>query len=87
MASIKREIAKFLSGVAAHETVGHWWLGLWGKSLLPIKVLGITFTESLNVYFMIGWPIVLCTLVYCGWTRGRGRSCGSTTGGNTPLAT
>lgn len=43
-----REIAKFLSGIAFHETIGHWWLGIWGKDLLPWKFSWFTFTSTIN---------------------------------------
>jgi hypothetical protein len=64
-----REVAKFFSGVVAHETLGHWWLGIWGSDLLPWKIGGYTFTSAINAYCMIGWPIVLAVLLYFAWIR------------------
>jgi hypothetical protein len=58
-----REGAKFLAGFAAGETIGHLWLGMWGKHLLPMTLGWFTFTESMNAVVMMVWPIVLCTLV------------------------
>jgi hypothetical protein len=67
MTSIARETAKFLSGYAAAETLGHWWMGIWGGDLLPMTIGGFVFTPTLNTYCMIAWPIVLMTLVYFAW--------------------
>lgn len=64
-----REFAKFFSGIAAHETVAHWWLGIWGRDLLPFKLSWFTFTEELNFFAMTAWPIVLIALVYVAWVR------------------
>jgi hypothetical protein len=67
--SRSREAAKFLAGVAANETIGHWWLGLWGRELLPLKLPWFSFTERANTIVMIVWPIVLIGLVYYAWMR------------------
>ncbi len=64
-----KEFAKFFAGIAAHETVGHWWLGVWGRDLMPIKFAGITFTEQYNMVLMAAWPIILAALVYYAWIR------------------
>lgn len=69
MAGRAKEAAKFLSGVAAHETVGHWWLGVWGRHLLPRDLGWFTFTEQMNWFAMAGWPVVLAALVYYAWIR------------------
>ena len=69
MSSVTREIAKFLSGYAAAETLGHWWMGIWGRHLLPIDVGWFTFTPAFNAFAMIAWPLVLAALVYVGWFR------------------
>ena len=69
MSSVTREIAKFLSGYAAAETLGHWWMGIWGRYLLPIDVGWFTFTPAFNTFAMIIWPLVLAALVYVGWFR------------------
>jgi len=69
MARIGRDIAKVLTGLALHETLGHWWLGIWGGHLLPLKIMGIEFTQTFNTYCMIAWPIVLMVLVYFAWLR------------------
>ncbi len=67
----RKEFAKFFAGIAAHETVGHWWLGIWGHDLLPIRFAGITFTEQVNLVLMAVWPVVLAALVYYAWIHGR----------------
>jgi hypothetical protein len=69
MSGTGREIAKFFAGFAANETIGHWWIGIWGSSLLPLKIGGITFTSTFNLVCMVFWPIALALLVYVGWFR------------------
>jgi hypothetical protein len=69
MSSITREVAKFLSGYAAAETLGHWWMGIWGRDLLPMDIGWFTFTPAFNTFAMICWPLVLATLMYVGWFR------------------
>ncbi len=64
-----REVAKFLSGIAFHETLGHWWLGIWGQDMLPWKFSWFTFTSTINVFAMVIWPIVLVALVWFAWLR------------------
>lgn len=62
-----REIAKFASGIAAHESLGHWWLGTFGREYLPIKLSWMTLGENVNYVAMVAWPIVLAALVYYAW--------------------
>ena len=69
MSSVTREIAKFLSGYAATEAIGHWWMGTWGRHLLPMDVGWFTFTPAVNLFAMIIWPLVLAALVYYAWIR------------------
>ena len=64
-----REVAKFLSGIAFHETIGHWWLGIWGKDLLPWKFSWFTLTSTINTVAMVIWPIVFIALVWFAWLR------------------
>jgi len=64
-----REVAKFLSGIAFQEMLGHWWLGIWGQHMLPWKFGGFTFTSTLNTFAMVIWPIVFAALVWYGWMR------------------
>ena len=49
MKSHARDWAVYLAGVATSETLGHWWLGVWGKDLLPVKVGPWTITADVNV--------------------------------------
>jgi hypothetical protein len=51
-----RQAAMFLAGVAADETLGHWWLGTLGRDALPMKVGPWSITSDVNVGFMIAWP-------------------------------
>lgn len=64
-----RDILILVTGIAAHESIGHWWLGIWGREMLPIKLGRITFTAEWNTFAMIAWPIALVPLVYFGWWR------------------
>jgi hypothetical protein len=64
-----RQAAMFLAGVAADETLGHWWLGTLGRDALPMKVGPWSITSDVNVGFMIAWPAVLVTLVWFAWFR------------------
>lgn len=74
-----RDLAKFMAGVAANETLGHWWLGIWGSELLPMKIGSFTFTRTFNMFSMIFWPTMLALLVYWAWFHHR-----TTTSANPP---
>jgi hypothetical protein len=60
-----RDAALFFAGVAASETLGHWWLGLSGK--LPMDLGWFTLGRGLNMGAMIAWPIVLVGLLFCAF--------------------
>lgn len=64
-----KEFAKFYAGIAAHETLGHWWLGTWGRDLLPWRFGSFAFTPEYNMVLMAAWPAVLVLLVYYAWIR------------------
>ena len=64
-----RHAAMFLAGIAADETLGHWWLGTLGKDMLPMKVGPWSITTDVNVGFMIAWPVALAALVWYAWFR------------------
>ena len=64
-----REAAKFLAGIAAGESLGHWWLGIWGQHLLPMPLGWFTFTASMNSVVMVLWPALLVSLVWFAWLR------------------
>jgi hypothetical protein len=68
-----RELAKFASGIAFHETLGHWWLGTFGSWMLPWKIGSFTFTSELNMICMAAWPLIFGVLVYVGWFGGSRR--------------
>lgn len=63
----KKEFAKFLSGFAAHEAIGHSVLS--GTGLLPRTVLGITVTPAYNSVLIIAWWVILIALVYYAWVK------------------
>ena len=62
-----REVAKFLAGVACNESLGHLWLGTFGRDLLPLPLKVFTFTAGMNDVCMVVWPLVLAGLVWYGW--------------------
>ena len=64
-----RDIVLVLVGIVANETLGHWWLGTFGKELLPMKFGPWNITTDVNVGFMIAWPIALAVLVWYAWFR------------------
>ena len=64
-----QQLCMFAAGIAAAETLGHWWLGTLAKDSLPIKIGSYTFTQDWNVYAMVAWPVVLGVLVWFAWMR------------------
>ena len=69
MKSRGQQAAMFLAGVAANETLGHWWLGTLGREKLPVTIGPVTVTEQANIAFMIGWPVFLAFLAWYAWFR------------------
>ena len=69
MNSTSREVAKFLSGIAFSESIGHLWLGIWGQDMLPWQFSWFTFTSTINNVAMVIWPIVLFALLWFAWLR------------------
>ncbi|SKA28664.1 hypothetical protein SAMN02745126_04814 [Enhydrobacter aerosaccus] len=67
MTNIMKEFAKFFAGVAAMQTVFHWALGL--SDVLPVTLVGITYTPGLNTTAMVAWPIIMVLLIYYAWLR------------------
>jgi len=66
----KKEVAKFLSGFAAHEVISHAFLS--GSGLLPLHIFGITITKGYNLAVIAVWVVVTFALVYYGWfTKGK----------------
>ena len=64
-----KQFAMVLTGVAADETVGHWWLGTFGRDLLPLNMGPWTVTTEANMAFMVAWPAVLAFVVWYAWFR------------------
>ena len=67
MTDRKKEIAKFFAGVAANQTIVHWGLGL--SDVLPLTLLGMTYTTTLNTAAMVAWPVIAILLVHYAWIR------------------
>lgn len=63
----RKEIAKFLSGFAAHEALSHTVLS--GSGLLPLTIFGFTVTAGYNSGIIALWWIVLFALVYYAWFK------------------
>lgn len=65
-----RDLLLVLVGMAANETLGHWWLGTMGRDVLPLKIgERWTVTPELNLTLMVLWPVVLSILVWLAWFR------------------
>lgn len=62
-----RECAKFLAGIAFQESIGHLWLGIWGRDLLPLSLRWFTFTAEMNAICMVAWPTLLVASVWYAW--------------------
>lgn len=69
MSERTRDIAKFVAGFAANETLGHWMLGSFGTHLFPMKIAGISFTQEFNRFAMWMWLVVLLVSFVIGWHR------------------
>jgi hypothetical protein len=69
MSGVTREVMKFLSGYAAAKTIGHWWMAIWGRHLLPIDMGWFTFTPAINAFAVAFWTLALIGLVYVAWFR------------------
>lgn len=67
MYNIRKEIAKVGIGFAASETLGHWWIGTFGRELLPLDLGWFTFTKEINQIVMIIWPMILIALAIYAW--------------------
>lgn len=61
-----REIAKFLSGVAANQVLTH---GAMAASGTEFAIFGIRYTQDLNTIAAVAWAIALALLFYYAWVR------------------
>lgn len=61
----KREIAKFASGAACWEAIGH--LMLATSDLLPLTVWGVTVTATMNVFWIVLMFVLSALLAHFGW--------------------
>ncbi len=62
---LSKEIAKFISGMAAMEVLNHSFLALCG--ILPMDVFGWVVTRAFNLMILGGWSIVLVASFYYAW--------------------
>lgn len=62
----KKEAAKFFSGFAAMQVLGH---GAFAVSGLNYTILGITLSTGYNILAVVFWVIVLILLVYYAWIK------------------
>lgn len=60
-----KEVAKFLSGMAAQEVIGHTFLEYSG--LLPFKAFGIIVTPEYNILVIMFWIAVSAALIHYAW--------------------
>jgi hypothetical protein len=66
----KRDLLLVLVGMAANETLGHWWLGTIARDVLPIRIGDRwTITPEFNLALMIIWPVILSALVWFAWFK------------------
>lgn len=64
---MKKEMAKFLCGLTAWESVVH--LSLWLSGVLPITILGFKITVVVNTIQIIVPAIVSVLLGYYAWRK------------------
>lgn len=63
-----QEIVKFFSGIAVWEAIGHTALAFSGD--LPLTVMGITFTPTLNAVIAVAGTLLSIGLIWYGWSPG-----------------
>ncbi|MCC7302814.1 MAG: hypothetical protein IT233_09240 [Bacteroidia bacterium] len=66
---MKKEIAKFLCGLTAWESIVHLSFGLSGN--LPFTIFGITLTPAINTMQIIIPAIISFLLGYYAWRKNR----------------
>jgi len=62
-----KEVAKFFSGFAAFETVGHLTFALSG--MIPMPWFGFTLTPTINTITIIISAIISFALAYYAWIK------------------
>ncbi len=63
---IRKEVAKFFSGVAANQVLTH---GALAASGVQFTLFGISYTTTLNLTAAAAWAIILALLTYYAWIR------------------
>lgn len=61
-----KEIAKFLSGMAANQVLTH---GAFVAGGVQFEMFGILYDRSLNTMGVVFWSAMLAVLVYHAWLR------------------
>lgn len=60
-----KEVAKFLSGIAAWEAFSHLTFQL--NDMLPVKLYGFTISKSINTVEIILMGLISASLAYYAW--------------------
>lgn len=63
-----KEIAKFVSGIAANQVVTH---GAFAAGGVEFMLFGINYTRGLNTLAAVVWGLIFVLLVYYAWMRQR----------------
>ncbi len=66
MTNIKKEVAKFFSGVAAMQVLVHGAFALTGSNY---TILGFTLSGAYNTFAVVLWAMVLVLLIYYAWIK------------------
>jgi len=63
----KKDLAKFFSGVAVTEVVGH---ALFAASnVLPLQFFGFTVSSTYNLVILIMWSIAAIFFIHYAWFK------------------
>ena len=63
----KKELAKFFSGVAVNEAIGHTVLAMGG--LFPLTIFGLTVTPAYNSFIIFAWTAAAAFLIHYAWFK------------------
>lgn len=66
MANGRKEVAKFLAGVAANQLFTH---GAMAATDTEFSMLGVAYTRELNTLATAVWGALMLLLIYYAWIR------------------